>query len=89
METYLRNLKCYILFIELNTTNISSTLESGVDEQLIFNVWDTLLTIELPDPSWVSYQINEMKILAYMELSSLLEYCNLTSYLYYYVYILS
>jgi len=48
----------YILFIELNTTNISSTLESGVDKQLIFNVWDTLLTIELPDPSWVSYQIN-------------------------------
>lgn len=53
----------YILFIELNTTNISLTLESGVDEQLIFNVWDTLLTIELPDPSWVSYKINEMKLL--------------------------
>jgi len=48
----------YILFIELNIANISSTLESGVDEQLIFNVSDTLLTIELPDPSWVSYQMN-------------------------------
>jgi len=48
-------------------------LEFGFDEQLIFNVWDTLLTIELPDSSWVSYQINEMKIIAQMEMSSHLE----------------
>lgn len=31
------------------------------------------MTIELPDSSWVSYQINEMKILAQMEMSSHLE----------------
>ncbi|KAF0715349.1 Uncharacterized protein FWK35_00028535, partial [Aphis craccivora] len=57
----------------LNTTNITSTLAFGFDEQLIFNVWDTLLTIEFPDSSWVSYQINEMKIHAQKETSSHLE----------------
>jgi len=63
----------FILFIDLNTTNITSTLAFGFDEQLIFNVWDTLLTIEFPDSSWVSYQINEMKIHAQKETSSHLE----------------
>lgn len=61
-----------ILFIELNTSNVELPLKSGVDE-VIFSVWDTLLTVDLQDLSWVSFHVNELKIIAQMEFSNHLE----------------
>jgi len=53
---------------QADTSNVLEELESTV-----FSIFETFSKIDLPNSSWVSFDLNEMKILAQMELSSHLE----------------
>lgn len=62
------------MYIELDTSSVLEeveyTQELGTE---IFSIWDTFSTVTLPDLSWVSFQLNEIKVFAQMILSSHLE----------------
>lgn len=54
--------------VQADTSNVLEELESTV-----FSIFETFSKIDLPNSSWVSFDLNAMKILAQMELSSHLE----------------